>query len=287
MRRTWALPDPEASGAASAGDPPLRASIARVYDAALGGTHNLEIDRQVLAQVRAVAPEVDDLAWSNRRFLGRAVRFLAEQSGVRQFLDCGSGLPTAENTHQIVLRTDPTARVVHVDTDPTVIAEGGALVAGDPWCRFVAADVFEPAQVLGHEDVRDLLDLAEPLALLQVGTLHHHSGDDGAELMQEYVDALPSGSWVVVAHFLDPGAEGLGPLARRMEQVFLHSPMRSGVFRAREQIAAFLPGLEIIPPGPGRPGELELCDLWWPDGPRLRPLNPVQQCIAGAVARKP
>jgi hypothetical protein len=71
-----------------------------------------------------------------------------------------------------------------------------------------------------------------------------------------------------------------------MEQVFLHSPMRSGVFRTRAQITGFLPGLEIVPPGPGRAGELELCDLWWPDGPRLRPLNPVEQCIAAAVGRK-
>jgi hypothetical protein len=104
--------------------------------------------------------------------------------------------------------------------------------------------------------------------------------------MREYVDALPSGSFVVVAHFLDPETDELSLLARRMEQVFLHSPMRSGVFRTRAQIRGFLPGLEIVPPGPGRPGDVELCDLWWPDGPRLRPLNPVQQCIAAGVGRR-
>jgi len=278
-------PAGRAAGATPGGDAP-RASIARVYDAALGGTDNTEIDRRVLAQVRAVAPEVDDLAWSNRRFLARAVRFLAEQGGVRQFLDCGSGLPTAENTHQIVRRTDRAARVVYVDNDPEVVSQGGALVAGDPWCRVVDADVFVPGQVLGHEVVRELVDLGEPVALLQVGTLHHHSGD-GAAVMREYVAALAPGSWVVVAHFLDPGTGELSALARRMEQVFLHSPMRSGWFRTREEIARFLPGLEVVPPGPGRNGELEVCDLWWPDGPRLRPLNPVQRCIAGAVARKP
>ncbi len=103
-------------------DPPTRASIARVYDAALGGTDNFDIDRQVLAQVRAVAPEVNDLAWSNRRFLARAVRFVADQGGIRQFLDCGSGLPTAENTHQIARRIDAATRVVYVDNDPAVIA---------------------------------------------------------------------------------------------------------------------------------------------------------------------
>jgi hypothetical protein len=112
---------PEASHAALSGEQPARASIARVYDAALGGTDNFPIDRQVLEQVREVAPEVNDLAWSNRRFLGRAVRFLADQGGIRQFLDCGSGLPTAENTHQLARRVDPATRVVYVDNDPAVI----------------------------------------------------------------------------------------------------------------------------------------------------------------------
>ncbi|SDX59059.1 S-adenosyl methyltransferase [Geodermatophilus africanus] len=267
-------------------DQPARASIARVYDAALGGTDNFPIDRQVLAQVRAVAPEVDDLAWSNRRFLGRAVRFLADQDGIRQFLDCGSGLPTAENTHQIARRIDASTRVVYVDNDPAVIAHSEALLAGDDSCRVVEADIFRPADVLGNETVRGLLDLTQPLALLQVGTLHHYGGDDGAELMRQYVDALPTGSFVVVAHFFDPETDELGPLARRMEEVFLHSPMRSGVFRTRAEITGFLPGLEIVPPGPGRPGQLELCDLWWPDGPRLRALNPVQRCIAAGIGRK-
>ena len=93
-------------------DQPARASIARVYDAALGGTENFPIDRQVLDLVRTVAPEVNDLAWSSRRFLGRVVRFLADQGGVRQFLDCGSGLPSTENTHQIARRVDASTRVV-------------------------------------------------------------------------------------------------------------------------------------------------------------------------------
>jgi SAM-dependent methyltransferase len=277
---------PEAAGPPPSGDQPARASIARVYDAALGGTDNFAIDRQVLDQVRAVAPEVNDLAWSNRRFLGRAVRFLADQGGTRQFLDCGSGLPTAENTHQIARRIDPATRVVYVDNDPTVITHSEALLAGDESCRVVEADIFRPAEVLENEIVRGHLDFSQPLALLQVGTLHHHGGDDGAELMRQYVDALPTGSFVVVAHFFDPETDELSPLARRMEEVFLHSPMRSGVFRTRAQIDGFLPDLEIVPPGPDRPGELELCDLWWPDGPRLRPLNSVQQCIAAAIGRK-
>lgn len=101
------------------------------------------------------------------------------------------------------------------------------------------------------------------------------------------MDALPPGSFVVVTHFLDPGTAELSPLARRMEEVFVHSPMRSGMFRTAAQITAFLPGLDIVAPGPGRAGELELCDLWWPDGPRLRPLNQVERCIGAAIGRKP
>ena len=167
------------------------------------------------------------------------------------------------------------------------IAHSEVLLAGDGLSRIVSADIFQPAQVLDHDAVRTHLDFSRPMALLQVGTLRHYTGEDGAELMRQYVEALPSGSYVVVAHFFDPETDELTPLARRMEQVFLHSPMRSGMFRTRAQIEAFLPGLEIIPPGPGRPGELELCDLWWPDGPKLRPLNQVERCIAAAIGREP
>jgi S-adenosyl methyltransferase len=265
---------------------PARVSIARVYDAALGGTDNFEVDRAVLARVRQAAPEVNDLAWSNRRFLNRAVRFLAEQARIRQFLDCGSGLPTAENTHQIARRVNSGARVVYVDNDPAVLTQSAALLAGDERCRVVGADIFQPDRVLTHPDVRALLDFSQPVALLQVGTLHHYLGDDGAGLMRRYVDALAAGSFVVVAHFLDPQTPELSPLARRMEELFVHSPMGSGRFRTAAEITAFLPDLDIVPPAPGRAGELELCDLWWPDGPRLRPLNQVERCIAGAVGRK-
>jgi hypothetical protein len=278
--------DLEAWNTGAVGDYSTRASIARVYDAALGGTDNFEIDRQVLAQVREVAPEVNDLAWSNRKFLARVVRFLADQGGIRQFLDCGSGLPTAENTHQIARRIDASTRVVYVDNDPAVLAQGGALLTDDDLSHVVAADIFQPDQVLGDETVRTHLDFSIPLALLQVGTLHHYVADDGAELMRRYIGALPSGSFVVVAHFFDPETDELSPLARRMEEMFLHSPMHSGVFRTRTQITEFLPALDIVPPGPGRAGELELCDLWWPDGPKLRPLNEVERCIAAVVGRK-
>jgi hypothetical protein len=266
---------------------PTRASIARVYDAFLGGKDNYEIDRQVFEKVRATAPEARDLAWSNRNFLTRAVRFLTDQGGVRQFLDCGSGLPTAENTHQIAQRIDPEARVVYIDNDPVVIAHGEALLTENDFTHFGSADIFKPQEVLNHPVVLKHLDFSKPIGLLHVGTLHHYTADNGAELMQEYIDALPSGSFVAISHFLDPQTPEHSALARRMEDVFIHSPMGSGMFRTKEQIKAFLPGLEIIPPGPGKEGDLELSDMWWPDGPRLRPLSQVEQCSAAIVGRKP
>jgi hypothetical protein len=277
----------EAPSMVPVGVDPNRASIARVYDAFLGGKDNYAIDREVFHRVRSVAPEAQDLAWSNRNFLTRAVRFLADQGGIRQFLDCGSGLPTAENTHQIAQRIDPEARVVYVDNDPVVIAHGEALLEDNDFTHFVPADIFVPQDVLQNEQVRKHINFSEPLALLHVGTLHHYTAENGGELMQEYVDALPSGSFVAISHFLDPETPELTPLAVRMEEVFIHSPMGSGRFRTKAQLREFLPGLEIIPPGPGKPGDFDLSDLWWPDGPRLRPLSQVEQCSAAAVGRKP
>jgi S-adenosyl methyltransferase len=277
----------EAPSSVPVGVDPTRASIARVYDAALGGKDNYEIDREVLQRVARVAPEVNDLAWSNRNFLTRAVRFLADQGDIRQFLDCGSGLPTAENTHQIAQRIDPETRVVYVDNDPVVIAHGQALLTDNDFTHFVSADIFRPDEVLNSEMVQKHLDFSQPIALLQVGTLHHYTKDNGRELMKEYIDALPSGSFVAISHFFDPETPELSPLARKMEEVFVHSPMGSGMFRTHDELMAFLPGLEIISPGPGKPGDLELSDLWWPDGPKLRPLSAVEQCSAAVVGRKP
>jgi len=266
---------------------PSRASIARVYDAALGGKDNYEIDREVLAQVRRVAPEVNDLAWSNRNFLTRAVRFLVDQGAVRQFIDCGSGLPTAENTHQIAQRVAKDTRVVYVDNDPVVIAHGEALLTENDYTHFLSADIFRPEEVLNSDLVRRHIDFTKPVGLLQVGTLHHYTAENGRDLMREYVDALPSGSFVAISHFFDPETPEHSALARKMEEVFVHSPMGSGMFRTRAQLAEFMPGLELVSPGPGKAPDWELSDLWWPDGPKLRPLSQVERCSAAAVGRKP
>jgi hypothetical protein len=261
---------------------PTRASIARVYDAFLNGKENYEIDREVLRGVQKAAPEAQELAFENRGFLIRSCRFLANQTGINQFLDCGSGLPTAENTHQVVQRLNPDARIVYVDNDPVVLAHGRVLLEENDRTHFVEADIFEPSKLLADERVREHIDFSEPLALLQLGTLHHFDGPRGqpAEIMREYIDALPSGSYVAISHFLDPENEH-SDVARKMEEMFLHSPMGSGTFRTRQELEELFQGLEMVPPG------LTLCADWWPDGPRLKPLNQVQYCIAGGVGRKP
>lgn len=259
-----------------------KASIARVYDAFLFGKDNYEIDREVLRRVQRVAPEAATLAWDNRAFLVRASRFVASQTGITQYLDCGSGLPTAENTHQVVQRLQPEATVVYIDNDPVVLAHGRALLEENDQTHFIAEDIFEPEQILANEVVVKHIDFTQPVALFQLGTLHHYDGERSpADIMKAYIDALPSGSYVALSHFFDPQTEEHSELARRMEDTFLHSPMGTGLFRTRDEILAMLPGLELIEPG------LTLCADWWPDGPRIKPLDQVSHCIVGAVGRKP
>ncbi|MGH3693539.1 MAG: SAM-dependent methyltransferase [Pseudonocardiaceae bacterium] len=262
---------------------PTKASIARVYDAALGGQDNYEIDREVLRRVQRVAPEIAQTAVDNRRFLIRVTRFIAGQTGVTQFLDCGSGLPTAENTHQVARRIRPEARVVYVDHDPVVLAHGRALLHEDDQTHFCAADIFQPRQLLNDKVIRTHLDFSQPIALFQLGTLHHYNGMRSlANIMAEYIDALPAGSYVAITHFVDPEAAPESELTRRIQQVLLHSTLGGGLwFRPRVEIEGMLPGLELIEPG------LVTCINWRPDNPPTTPLDPVQNCLIGGVGRKP
>ncbi|WP_212517488.1 SAM-dependent methyltransferase [Actinospica acidithermotolerans] len=272
---------------APVGIDPDRPSIARVYDGFLGGKDHYAVDRVVMGKVLEAVPEAADIARGNRGFLNRACRFLAAQTGVQQFLDCGSGLPTAENTHQIVHRLQPEAQVVYVDNDPVVLAHGRALLADEEFTHMIEADIFKPRAVLENPVVLTNIDFAEPVVLLHVGTLHHLVGDDGPAVMGEYIDALASGSYVVFSHFLDPEVPELTDIAKRIEDVLVRGPLGAGAFRTRAEIEAMLPGLEFIQAnGEGDIG-LVPCSEWWPDGPVLRNPSPASRCIGGIVARKP
>jgi hypothetical protein len=256
-------------------------SIARVYDAVLGGEDDYEVDRAVRDQLFATGPEAVHLARDDRARLARVVRYLAGTVGIDQFLDCGSGLPTADDTHQVAQRVDPGARVVHVDDDPVVLAHGRALLTDDASTSVVAADIRDPRAVLAAPEVGDLLDLNRPVGLLHVGILHHVDDDEGPhDVLRGYVDALAPGSHVAVSHFHTP-ADG-SPLAERaaaVEQVLLGGELGRGRFRTGAEIQRFFDGLEMVEPG------LSALARWWPDGPPPE-LGLHRLIMLGGLARK-
>jgi hypothetical protein len=144
-----------------------KASVARVYDCGLGGKDNYAVDREVFAQVNQVAPQMARLARENRAWLVRVTRFLAASARIDQFLDCGAGLPTAENTHQAAQRMNPEARVAYVDNDPVVQAHGRALLEDNDLTRLIDADLTEPDRVLDHPAIARYFDFDRPIALIQ------------------------------------------------------------------------------------------------------------------------
>ncbi len=259
-----------------------RPSVARAYDAALGGKDNYEVDRDLIAQLESVAPGVCQIAVENRAFLVRACRFLASQAGIEQYLDCGSGLPTAENVHQVVQRANRPGRIVYVDNDPIVVAHGRALLEDNEDTHFAAANIFNPPEVLNNELVRTHIDFAQPLAVLHVATMHSYDGDDPVGVLRSYIDAMPSGSYLVFSQLALP-EEGHEhhEIAKQVRDVFQASPIDMGTFRTRPIIEEMLGGLELLDPG------LVYAADWWPDGPRVKPLLPEHHCMLAGVARKP
>lgn len=262
------------------------ASVARCYDYALGGKNNFQVDRDAVSAVEAIVPEAGLLARVNRAWHVRVTRFLAGSAGIEQYLDLGAGLPSAENTHEIVRRLDPQARVVYVDNDPSAVVHGRALLDDDDRVRYVDGDLTRPDAILNHPVLRGHLDFSEPLALYQSATLHHQSDElDLPGIMREYVAALAPGSFVALSHFWDPGGDA-GAQVRRIREIMLEHGLDGQHFRSREQIEAMLDGLELVPAGPDTTEGLVPLVQWWPDGPRYEEPNPVERCILGAVGRK-
>jgi hypothetical protein len=252
-----------------------RPSIARVYDAVLGGKDNFAADRAVVAEVQKTFPDGGGAARINRALLGRAVRYMA-QAGIDQFLDLGSGLPTVQNTHQIAQAVNPSARVVYVDNDPMVLAHGRALLAENKSTIVVTADLMEPEQLLGRPEVTGFLDLSRPLGLIMNAIVHHIlDEEDPYDIVARYKRLMPSGSYLLLTHFSNSSPE-----ARGLEQVLLRTLGR-GQLRSREEIARFFDGLELV-----EPGLVHLPD-WHPDEPVSRPLDISGLLYLGALARKP
>ncbi|MFI9383886.1 SAM-dependent methyltransferase [Kutzneria sp. NPDC052558] len=177
-----------------------RASAARMYDYYLDGSHNFEVDRVKAEEVLAVLPEARTFARQNRSFLRRAVQYGVEH-GVRQFLDLGSGLPTAGNVHEIAQRAVPDARVIYVDNEPVAVTHSLDLLRNNPYATCIHEDIRRPNSVLHHPDTKRLIDFSRPLMVVMCAVLHFLSDEHRpAEIVRAYSDALASGSYLALSH---------------------------------------------------------------------------------------
>ncbi|MGA4989558.1 SAM-dependent methyltransferase [Nonomuraea bangladeshensis] len=221
---------------------------ARVYDYWLGGKDNFEADRRVAEATMAAVPGVRESARNNRAFLGRAVRHLT-RLGVRQFLDLGTGIPSQGNTHEVAQAEAPESRVVYVDNDPIVMTHARALLTSTEEGRtaYLEADVRDPAAILEHPEVREIIDFSQPVALMMVAILMHISdADDPAGLVKAYADALPTGGYLVLSHLtldLVPPRTAEDYLAATAHQAMHRTP------RTGEQIARYFDGFDLVEPG--------------------------------------
>jgi hypothetical protein len=231
-------------------------SASRVYDYYLGGFHNFEADRELAQRAIADWPDLPLIMKANRAFLRRAVTYLVN-SGVRQFLDIGSGIPTVGNVHEVAQALDPQARVVYVDLDPVAVAHSRAILADDPNSRVLMGDLRRPKEILADPAVAELLDLGQPVAVLMVAVLHFvGDADRPAEAIATFRDALPPGSHLVISHAtheLHPSdlTAGHRELYRQTA-----TPM---TMRTRSGVAGLFDGFEVVDPG------LVLLEQWRPD----------------------
>jgi hypothetical protein len=198
---------PDQAESFPAGIDTSRPSVARMYDYYLDGKDNYAVDRAAVAKVAEVLPEVRQVARENRAFLRRAVRYMARQ-GIRQFIDVGSGLPTAGNTHEIAQEIIPGARVVYVDNDPVVLAHGRALLAADDNTTVATADLHNPDDVLGHAETTRLIDFDEPVGILLIAMVHFLTSEERPKVMGRLRDALAPGSHITATHHLDGRSVG-------------------------------------------------------------------------------
>ena len=252
---------------------------ARTYDYFLGGKDNFAADREVADKVLAGWPAIRLGVRENRKFLKRAVRYLAGEAGIRQFLDIGTGLPTAENVHEVAQAVARSARVVYVDNDPLVLAHARALLTSSPEGRtaYIHADLRDPAAILNDPVTRDVLDFTQPVALMLVAILHMIPDEEKpAEIVATLLDALPPGSYLVASHITAQHSEGAAAAEDRFNEANLSARWRdAGVF-ARLAFA----GLDLVPPG------VVLTSEWRNDEPGPRP-TPAEISAYCGVARRP
>jgi hypothetical protein len=230
--------------------PPYDTTVAhpaRVYNYWLGGKDNFEADRQVGDQTKAAYPDIVTGVRMQREFLASAVRYLVAEAGVRQFLDIGTGLPVANNTHEVAQSLAPECRVVYVDNDPMVLAHARALLTSAPAgaCAYLDADLRDTANVL--DAAAGLLDFSQPIAIIMIGILHLiPDSDDPPGIVSRLIDAVPSGSWLAIAHpASDVAVDQVATMTRRYNQ----RVSTAATLRTHAEISALFAGTETIAPG--------------------------------------
>lgn len=254
---------------------PSVASVARMYDAALGGKDNYEADRRANEELVKISPEIISEARSNRAWLGRVVRYLAA-AGIRQFIDLGSGLPTQSNVHQVAQREDPGSHVVYVDNDPIVLAHGRALLVENEQTTVITADMRDPESILAHPGLRALIDLGRPTAVLLISVLHCVPDEDGpARIPAALLDAVPSGSYLALSHLVSDDAA-----AAQAFTDTVRAATEWGRVRSPEETRAYFAGLDVV-----EPGIVDVRD-WHPDADTVPPDPSRKIWEFGGVARK-
>lgn len=253
---------------------------ARVYDYYLRGKDHYQVDQLAGEEVLAIHPDIRVDARANRAWLVRAVRWLAAEADIRQFLDIGPGLPTSPNTHEVAQAVHPTARVVYVDNDPIVLTHARALMPSGPAgaTAYVDADLRDPEAILRHPDLLNILDLDRPVALLLVAVLHFlQDDDDPYGVVAALLDALPTGSFLALSHATGDFAPERWA---RIQQLY-HDKGMPGQVRGEAEVRRFFNGLEMVPPG------LKTVSRWRPDLQQSvsGPSEAAVSCY-GAIARK-
>jgi S-adenosyl methyltransferase len=255
---------------------PTVAHIARVQDYWLGGKDHFEADRVAGDEAIAQLPDMAASVRNTRAFLGRTVRFLAAEQGVRQFLDLGTGIPTASNTHEVAQEIAPESRIVYVDNDPMVLAHARALLTGtrEGRCAYIDADVREPEKILNT--AAEVLDFTEPVAVVLMAVLQFIPDDDDPHgIVRRLMAAVPAGSYLVISHpASDIQAAAMAGMASRLNELLAQRVQP----RSKGAVTAFFDGLDLLEPGVIR------CPEWRPD----RPGDAAgKSTMWGGVARKP
>jgi SAM-dependent methyltransferase len=253
-----------------------RPSAARVYDYYLGGAHNFAVDRQMAEQAIGLWPDLPLIMQANRAFLRRAVRFCVD-AGIRQFLDLGSGIPTAGNVHEVAQSAAPDARVAYVDIDPVAVAYSRTILAENPLTVAVQADLRTPEEVLDHPEVRSLLNFDEPIAVMMVAVLHFVSdSDDPAAIIAGYREAMAPGSFLTISH---ASQDGQPQKADSHQDLYRRTPTPM-TMRSKPQVTELFAGFDVVEPG------VVFLPLWRPASLDDVDENPQRFTGLAAVGRK-